>query len=118
MVRENDDVILVTFNYRLNVFGHPNAPQLEGNDSSQNFDLLDVAAAIKWVYNNIAKFGGDPERITIFGESAGAMAVDAYAMMHPDDTIVKGIPASSLLAYLPMRLTGIIQQSGRFLGPL
>ncbi|KAJ7585755.1 carboxylesterase [Mycena floridula] len=91
LVRDHDDITLVTFNYRLNVFGQPNAPQLANGTVSQNFGLLDINAAVDWVHKNIAKFGGDPERIIIFGESAGAVAVDSYAFQHPGDTIVKGI---------------------------
>jgi len=80
-------------NYRLNIFGFPGAPQLanEAMSGSQNLGLLDIDAAIDWVYANIANFGGDPERITIFGESAGGVAVDAYAFAHPNNTIVKGL---------------------------
>ncbi|KAH9485674.1 Cholinesterase [Psilocybe cubensis] len=89
-VRDNDDIAIVTFNYRLNVFGQPNAPQLLSKTKSQNFGLLDIDAAIQWVHTNIAAFGGDPERISLFGQSAGSMAVDAYSFMHPNDTIVKG----------------------------
>ncbi len=89
-VRDNDDVTVVTFNYRLNIFGQPNAPQLTNSTSSQNFGLLDIDAAVKWVYANIANFGGDPHRIILFGQSAGSAAVDAYTFAHPDDTIVKG----------------------------
>ena len=55
-----------------------------------NFGLADIDAAINWVFNNIAGFGGDPDRIVIFGQSAGAIAADAYAYSHQDDTIVKG----------------------------
>jgi len=91
MVRDNDDVTLVTFNYRLNIFGQPNAPQLVSSTSSQNFGLLDIDTAIKWVHDNIGNFGGDPNRITIFGQSAGSAASDAYTFAHPDDTIVKGV---------------------------
>ncbi|KAJ3825336.1 carboxylesterase [Lentinula raphanica] len=100
IVRDNDDIIVVSFNYRTNVFGQPNAPQLNGTGKAQNFGFLDVDSAIGWVYQNIASFGGDPTRITIFGQSAGAELADAYSYSHPNDTIVKGI----------------IQQSGSLLG--
>ncbi|KAJ3507131.1 hypothetical protein NLJ89_g6482 [Agrocybe chaxingu] len=89
IVSSNDDIIVVSFNYRLDVFGQPNAPQL-GSDN-RNFGLLDIKAAVHWVHNNIAEFGGDPERITLFGHSAGAQAADLYALANPGDTFVKGI---------------------------
>jgi carboxylesterase type B len=89
-VRDNDDLIFVTFNYRINMFGQPNAPQLVSSTNSQNFGLLDIKAAIDWVKNNIAQFGGDPNRISIFGHSAGATAADIYAQSYPTDTTVKG----------------------------
>ena len=90
-VRNNDDVLIVSFNYRANIFGQPGAPQLAANTTqTQNFGLLDVNTVVKWVYKNIAAFGGDPERIILFGESAGAVTTDAYSYMHPNDTIVKG----------------------------
>lgn len=90
IVRDNDDVTVVTFNYRLNIFGQPNAPQLLNSASSQNFGMLDVDAAVKWVHDNIGSFGGDPNRIILFGQSAGSAATDIYTFAHPDDTIVKG----------------------------
>ncbi|KAF9077249.1 carboxylesterase [Rhodocollybia butyracea] len=90
-VQDNDDITLVSFNYRTNIFGQPNAPQLNGTGQPQNFGFLDVDAAIQWVSQNIASFGGDPERITIFGQSAGAQLADAYTYSHPNDTIVKGV---------------------------
>lgn len=71
----------------MNIFSAPTASQITG---AGNFGLLDIDAAITWVSNNIAGFGGDPDRIIIFGESAGALAADAYAFSHPSDTIVKG----------------------------
>ncbi|KAF8963596.1 carboxylesterase [Flammula alnicola] len=90
-VRDNDDITIVTLNYRLNIFGQPNAPQLASQATPQNFGLLDVDAAVQWVHDNIAAFGGDPERISLFGQSAGSGAVDAYTFAHPQDTIVKGV---------------------------
>ncbi|PFH49723.1 hypothetical protein AMATHDRAFT_147073 [Amanita thiersii Skay4041] len=90
IVRDHDDVVVVSFNYRLNIFGHPGAPQLAGRNQSQNFGTLDIEAAIQWVHANIAAFGGDPERIILFGESAGAVATDIYAFLHPNGSIVKG----------------------------
>lgn len=91
MVQDNDDVTIVSLNYRNSIFGYPNAPQLDIPGKAQNFGLLDVDAAVQWVHQNIAGFGGDPNRITLFGQSAGGVAVDAYALAHPDDTIVKGV---------------------------
>jgi len=97
-VKNNDDITVVTFNYRMNIFSAPSAPQLAGGVG--NFDLLDRDAAINWVHANIAAFGGDPNRITIFGESAGAVSADAFAFAHPVSTLVKGIILESGTALL------------------
>jgi para-nitrobenzyl esterase len=73
-------VIVVTVNYRLDVFGFLSHPELttESNDhASGNYGLLDQIAALRWVKRNIAAFGGDPDRTTIFGESAGSLSVSA-----------------------------------------
>ena len=68
-------VIVVTVNHRLNALGYLAHPALTAaQGSSGNFAMLDLIAALKWVKRNIAAFGGDPERVTIAGESAGAMA--------------------------------------------
>ena len=95
-VRDSDDLIVVTFNYRLNLFGQPNAPQLVSSTASQNFGLLDQKAAIDWVKNSIAAFGGDPNRITIWGQSAGGTSADIWAQAYPTDTTVKGTPLVNL----------------------
>lgn len=70
-------VILVTVNYRLGVFGFLNHPLLteEGEGHSGNYGTYDQVAALTWIKNNIAQFGGDPENITVFGQSAGASSV-------------------------------------------
>ncbi|KAG6887405.1 hypothetical protein C0995_015592 [Termitomyces sp. Mi166 len=91
IVGDNDDIVVVTFNYRLNIFGFPTAPQLfTSTTKAQNLGLLDLDAAVQWVYDNIAGFGGDPERIVLFGQSAGGVAVDAYTLAHMEDVKVKG----------------------------
>lgn len=69
-------VVLVTFNYRLGPLGFLPHPELAGDDgASGNCGLLDMAAALRWVQRNIAAFGGDPDQVTIFGQSAGADGV-------------------------------------------
>ena len=74
MVRRHD-VIVVRANYRLGPFGwfyHPSIQEYQtGLDKTSNFGTLDIIAALEWVKNNISLFGGDPNNVTIFGESAG-----------------------------------------------
>lgn len=72
-------VVLVTINYRLGPLGFLNLNELTGGKipATGNEGLLDQAAALRWVSENIAVFGGDPANVTIFGESAGAMSVGA-----------------------------------------
>jgi len=73
-------VIVVSMNYRLGVFGflvHPELAKESGHNSAGNYGLLDQLAALQWVHENIAPFGGDPGNVTIFGESAGSFSVSA-----------------------------------------
>jgi para-nitrobenzyl esterase len=72
--------VVVTYNYRLGVFGFLATQELtkeSGHNASGNYALMDMATVLKWVQKNIANFGGDPKRVTIDGESAGAMLVSA-----------------------------------------
>jgi para-nitrobenzyl esterase len=72
-------VIVVTINYRLGRFGffaHPALTAEAGGKPVGNYALMDMIAALKWVQTNIARFGGDPNQVTIFGESAGGVAVN------------------------------------------
>jgi para-nitrobenzyl esterase len=78
-------VVVVTVNYRLGVFGflaHPELTKESEAHASGNYAFLDQIAALKWVQKNIAAFGGDPKRVTIFGESAGSWSVN-YLVASP-----------------------------------
>ena len=72
---KREDVIVVSINYRLGAFGwftHPAIQSFQsGLDGSSNYGTLDIIAALRWTQENIAEFGGDPDNVTIFGESAG-----------------------------------------------
>ncbi len=77
-VNENPDVITVAITYRLGVFGFFHLSHLsDGKDypDAQNLGIMDQMMALKWVHENIAAFGGDPDNVTIFGESAGGGSV-------------------------------------------
>ena len=78
-----DGVVFVTINYRLGPFGffaHPAISKAAGaSEPLADYGLMDQIAALKWVQANIKSFGGDPKRVTVFGESAGA--IDIYALL-------------------------------------
>ena len=98
-------IVSVTVNYRLGVFGflaHPELTKESPHNASGNYALLDQYAALKWVKENIAAFGGDPNNITIAGESAGSVSVSA-------------LMASPLSKDL---INGAIGESGSILGTL
>ena len=98
-------IVALTVNYRLNVFGflaHPELTKSSPNHASGNYGLLDQNAALRWVQQNIAAFGGDPKRVTIAGESAGSVSVSAQM-------------ASPLSKNL---IAGAIGESGSLLGTL
>jgi para-nitrobenzyl esterase len=84
-----DDVVLVTINYRLGAFGFLHV------DGQGNNGILDQVAALEWVRDNIAAFGGDPGNVTVFGESAGAMSVGTLlGLPAAKGMFVKAIPES------------------------
>lgn len=75
-----EGVVLVSINYRVGIFGflaHPELSKESEREVSGNYGLLDQIAALTWVQNNIGAFGGDPNQVTIFGESAGSWSVNA-----------------------------------------
>ena len=73
-------MVLVSVSYRVGAFGFLAHPELSReSDGSGNYGLEDMIAGLRWVKANVAKFGGDPSRVTIFGESAGGIAVSMLA---------------------------------------
>lgn len=89
-------VILVTINYRLGAFGffaHPGLKQEDPDGCCGNYGIYDQIAALQWVRDNIANFGGDPDKITIFGQSAGAMSVQTLL----SSPLTKGMIAGAIL---------------------
>ena len=88
-------IVVVTCNYRLNIFGNFAHPELSAEapyKASGNYGYLDQLAALQWVQKNIAQFGGDPKKVTIAGESAGSIAV-SYQMASP---LSKGLIAGAI----------------------
>jgi len=72
------DLVVVTINYRLNIFGffaHPGLMEEDEHHSTGSQGTLDQVAALRWVHDNIESFGGDPDNVTIFGESAGGWSI-------------------------------------------
>ena len=91
-------IVAITANYREGIFGFFAHPQLSKETSykgSGNYGFLDQAAAIKWVKDNISAFGGDPDRITIMGESAGSMSVSALMASPLTRNLISQAMASS-----------------------
>ncbi|KAH8703544.1 putative carboxylesterase [Talaromyces proteolyticus] len=89
-IADLEDVVIVSANYRLNIFGFPGNPNIRNN-----LGLLDQRLAVEWVRDNIEAFGGDPNRITLFGQSAGGESVDFYSFAWTSDPIVAGFIAES-----------------------
>ena len=84
LVRENPDIIAVSIAYRVGVFGFLHLSHLpDGKDypDAQNLGLMDQMMALKWIHENIANFGGDPDNVTIFGESAGGASVSTLPLI-------------------------------------
>ena len=97
-------IVAVTVNYRLNVFGFLAHPELSAEadyGASGNYGLLDQQAALQWVQNNIAAFGGDPARVTIAGESAGSVSVSVQMASPLSRDLIAGAIGESGAAIQP-----------------
>ena len=113
--------VLVTFNYRLGLLGflaHPGLSAESPDGVSGNYGMLDQVAALKWVKDNISVFGGDPDHITVMGQSAGAMSVQTLVTSPLSKDLIAGaiiqsgggIRESQLLGGTPLSLA---EESGR-----
>jgi para-nitrobenzyl esterase len=110
-------IVAISINYRLNVFGffsHPELTKESPHHASGNYGLLDQVAALQWVQQNIAAFGGDPKHVTIAGESAGSIAVSALMASPLSKTMMAGAIGESgaLISSLPPRPLAETEKDG------
>ncbi len=105
------DAVVVTHNHRLNAFGYLNLAELGGEKyrHSANVGLLDLVAVLEWVRDNIARFGGDPNKVTIFGQSGGGGKVRALMAM----PAAKGLFHRAIVQSGSMLHAGTPEDTGR-----
>jgi para-nitrobenzyl esterase len=111
-------IVAVTVNYRLGVFGfmaHPELTKESPHHASGNYGLMDQAEALRWVHKNIAAFGGDPDKITIAGESAGSSSVNAQMVSPlPRNLFAAAIGESgSIMGFNPLRTLSESEKIGQ-----
>ena len=97
-VQRQRDVVLVTINYRIGLFGFIDFSEVKGGEAyreSGNLGLLDQICALTWIRRNIRGFGGDPEKVTLFGESAGASSVSLLPLIDSAEGLFKRVIAES-----------------------
>lgn len=100
-IADQEDVIVVSPNYRGNIFGFPGNPT-----GRQNLGLLDQRLAVEWVRDNIEHFGGDPSRITLWGQSAGGVSADYWKYAYVDPIVSSFIIESGAANGIPSRSLG------------
>jgi para-nitrobenzyl esterase len=110
------DVVVVSVAYRQRVFGFLSHPELPRDEPVANFAYWDLIASLQWVQDNIEKFGGDPDRITMFGESAGAENILALlALEQVEGMLHRGI-AQSTAGFGLTRMSTLQEEEERALG--
>ncbi|MBR5620857.1 MAG: carboxylesterase family protein [Clostridia bacterium] len=98
LIRKYPDVVLVTVEFRLGLLGFIDFSSVPGGEdyvASGNLGLLDQVCALRWIQKNIASFGGDPDCVTIFGESSGAGSVSLLPLMREADGLFRRVIAES-----------------------
>ncbi|HZS56751.1 MAG TPA: carboxylesterase/lipase family protein [Bryobacteraceae bacterium] len=109
-------VVVVSMNYRLGIFGffaHPELTKESPQHASGNYGLMDQAAALDWVHKNIAAFGGDPDKVTIFGESAGSISVCAQMASPLSKNLIKGAIGESGSLFMLIAPTMPLEETER-----
>ena len=102
-------VVVVTINYRVGAFGflaHEALSRENAQASSGNYGMLDQIAALRWVQRNIAAFGGDAGRVTIFGESAGSMSANLLTVSPPARGLFQRVIGQSGAVFIPPEMVG------------
>ena len=120
-VKENPDVIVVSIEYRLGVFGFLHLSHLpDGKDypDAQNLGLMDQVMALKWIHENIAGFGGDPDNVTIWGESAGGDSVTTIPLIKGSHKYFKRVIAQSGTPVLSKTIEQNIADTNEFMDNL
>jgi para-nitrobenzyl esterase len=110
-------IVAVTVNYRLGIFGflaHAELSREAPHRASGNYGLLDQSAALAWVKENIAAFGGDPRRVTIAGESAGSSSVSGHVVSPLSRDLIKGaiLESGSLIGTLSAQPLADVERDG------
>jgi carboxylesterase type B len=108
-VDAHPEIIIVSVNYRLGLFGYPQTPAISGSET--NAGLRDQRLAIEWVHKNIAAFGGDPNRLVLGGQSAGSASSSGYLYAYPKDSLINGVilmsgQATFMSGALPLDIFG------------
>ena len=120
-VKENPDVILVSIEYRLGVFGFLHLSHLpDGKDypDAQNLGIMDQMMALKWIHENIAGFGGDPDNVTIWGESAGGDSVTTIPLIEGSHKYFRKVIAQSGTPVLSRSTKQAIEDTNEFMDML
>ena len=120
-VKENPDAIVISIEYRLGVFGFLHLSHLpDGKDypDAQNLGLMDQMMALKWIHENIAGFGGDPDNVTIWGESAGGDSVTTLPLIEGAHKYFKRVIAQSGTPVLSKTTKQAIDDTNEFMAIL
>ena len=120
-VKENPDAIVISIEYRLGVFGFLHLSHLpDGKDypDAQNLGLMDQMMALKWIHENIAGFGGDPDNVTIWGESAGGDSVTTLPLIEGSHKYFKRVIAQSGTPVLSKTTKQAIDDTNEFMAIL
>ncbi len=106
-------VVVVSITYRLGVFGFLSHPEMDADEPQSNFGIWDAVAALRWVQDNIRQFGGDPDRVTLFGESSGAQDVLAILFARPASGLIHRTILQSTAGYGIERMTTVAEEMER-----